>query len=58
MSMTPIEWQVWNFGVILAFAKLGISVGLAYVPGIVVSIIGLLFLYRIHEQDKRKINNC
>ena len=50
--MNPTEWQVWNFGVLLSFATLGLSIGYAYVPGIVISIVALLILYRNHVNDR------
>lgn len=52
MFMSPTEWQVWNFGVLLAFVVLGISIGIAYVPGIVVAILALLFLFRNYKKEQ------
>lgn len=51
--MSPTDWQIWHFGVLLAFAVLGLGVAAKNWAVLITAIIILLFLYRFHHKDQQ-----
>lgn len=52
--MSPTEWQAWNFGVLLAFALLGIGIGINNLAVIITGIIILIVLYNHKRKEENK----